>query len=82
MREKTATITELGASDINETTNRHIYLLEYLSPSFLLCRPESFEGALVELSSELLSGRPPRNTLAFLFNLVYVVKRSSNSVSL
>lgn len=61
--------------------NRHIYLRGYLSPSFLLDKTVSF-GTLVALSAELLSGRPPKNTLAFLFSLVYVVKRSSNSVSL
>lgn len=60
---------------------RHIYLRGCLSPSFLLDSTESF-GTLVVLSSELLSGRPPKNTLAFLLSLVYVVKRSSNSVSL
>ena len=49
---------------------RHIYLRECLSPSLLLDRPVSFVGALAVLSSELLSGRPPKNTLAFLFSLV------------
>ena len=61
--------------------NHHIYLRGCLSPSFLLESTVSL-GTLVALSSELLSGRPPKNTLALLFSLVYVVKRSSNSVSL
>ena len=69
--DKKISLIDKGASDTSKTTtSRHIYLLKYLSPSFLLERPVSFEGTLVELSSELLSGRPPRNTLAFLFSLV------------
>ena len=72
---------ERAPSTSPRIVNHHIYLRGCLSPSFLLDSTVSL-GTLVGLSSELLSGRPPKNTLALLLSLVYVVKRSSNSVSL